>query len=95
MKVERTVIVEALMKVLIDQYGYIHNATEKEGYILENKSRPDLGEHSLLLHCDFSSGKVTHLVGQVDGEPNRAEKHTKILELIDNVGLAIVNKDLN
>ena len=86
-----TVDVDELVNVLISQHGYILNEKNEGGYIMENTSLPELGDHSLLLHCDYDTGEVKELIGQVKGEPNREEKYGKILELINNASLSIIN----
>ena len=80
----KTVEVNTLVEVMVNQYGYIINEKNEDGYIMENKTLPELGKHSVLFHCDYSSGEVTPIIGQLPDELNKKEKHNKIQELIFN-----------
>lgn len=91
MKTSNTVQVEQLVQALTTQHGYILNEKNEDGYIMENTTNLELGQHSVLFHCDFSTGEVELIVGQIKGEPNAAEKNQKIQEFINNVSLSILN----
>ena len=94
-EVMNTVDVKSIVEMLVEQYGYTLTEENEDGFIMENVSLIQLGNHSLLFHCDYEIGEVTQLIGQVDGEPDRENKHSKIQELIQNVASQLSNPSIN